>query len=385
MRFSFRAALLLTLVAVAAGPAWAQAPTLSPTPSATPTPTPAATPAPKWYDEIAVNGFVSVAYSYNTNRPDSRTNQYRVFDYQDNTFRLDVAELTIQRATSKRGEVGFRVDAEAGATIPPVSASYGLFQGENFDLKQAFVSYVAPVGSGLKIDAGKYLTHFNYEYIESWDTPNDNATHSFTFGYALPYAHTGLRASYTFNEQLAAMVMLANGWDNVKDNNSAKTVGAQLTWTPVKSVSVAANFCTGPERTDVNSDPRTVWELVAQWKLSDLTVFGLDLLYGRERGAVVQGQLATWTGIVAYARLGVSGLFAVCLRGEYFDDAEGARTGVAQKLKEVTVTPELRVSSHFIFRSDLRVDWSDKPVFEKKGGETSKTQPTVALNAIYMF
>ena len=350
------------------------------------TPAAAPTPAPKpWYEEIAVNGFVSVAYSYNTNRPDSRTNQFRVFDFQDNTFRLDVAQLTIQRATGKPGELGFRVDAEAGSTIPQVSASYGLFQGQDFDLKQAFVSWVAPLGSGLKIDFGKFITHFNYEFIESWDTPNDNATHSFTFGYAIPYTHTGLRASYSFSERLAGMVMLSNGWDNVKDNNSAKSVGAQLAWTPVKALSIAANFITGPERTSVDADPRTVWELVAQWKSSDLTVFGLDLLYGSERGAVVPGQLATWTAIVGYARLGVSGLFALCLRGEYFDDPEGARTGVSQTLKEVTVTPELRVSSHFILRSDLRVDWSDRPVFERKGGQTSRTQPTIALNAIYMF
>ncbi len=353
-------------------------------PVAAQAPSPAPTPTP-WYDEIALNGFVSVSYSYNTNRPDSRTNQYRVFDFDDNSFKIDVAELTFQKAATNPGEAGFRVDAEAGASIPPVSASYGLFQGEDFDLKQVFVTYVIPLGSGLRVDAGKTITHFNYEYIESWETPNDNATHSFTFGYAIPYTHTGLRASYAFSEQLAGMVMLANGWDNVKDNNSSKTVGGQVAWTPSRLLSVTGNFCTGPERTDVNSDPRTVWELVAQWKLSDRTVFGLDLVYGTERGAVVPGELATWTGIVGYARLGVSGLFALCLRGEYFADPEGARTGVSQKLKEVTLTPELKVSRHFMFRSDLRIDWSDRPVFEKKGGETSKTQPTVALNAIYMF
>jgi len=385
MRSFPRNLLLLALVtAAAAGPASGQTPAPSPTPSPTPAASPTPTPKP-WYEEITLNGFVSVTYSYNTNRPDSRTNQYRVFDFDDNSFKIDVAELTLQKAASNPGEAGFRVDAEAGASIPPVSASYGLFQGQDFDLKQVFVTYVVPLGSGLKIDAGKTVTHFNYEFIESWDTPNDNATHSFTFGYGIPYTHTGLRASYTFNEQIAGMAMLANGWDNVKDNNSAKTVGAQLTWTPVKSISVAGNFCYGPERTNVDSDPRTAWELVAQWKKSDLTVFGLDLLYGTERGAVVPGQLATWTGIVGYARLGLSGLFALCLRAEYFDDPEGARTSVAQKLKEVTVTPELKVSTHFIFRADLRIDWSDKPVFEKKGGETSKTQPTVALNAIYLF
>src|ERR1700738_4098720 len=31
--------------------------------------TKAAAPAPKWYDEIAINAFLSLAYLYNSNRP----------------------------------------------------------------------------------------------------------------------------------------------------------------------------------------------------------------------------------------------------------------------------------------------------------------------------
>lgn len=352
-----------------------------------PAPTPAAVSAPAtkpWYEEIALNGFLSVSYSYNLDRPVSGTNQYRVFDFDDNSFKVDVFTLTLQKPVSKSGEIGFRVDADAGASIPRVSSSYGLFHGQDFDLKQAFVSYVVPVGSGLRIDAGKFLTHFNYEFIESWETPNDNATHSFMFGYAIPFTHTGVRSSYTFNDELAGMVMLANGWDNVKDNNSAKTVGAQLTWTPVKSVSVAGNFITGPERANVDGDPRTVFELVVQWKLSNLTVLGLDALFGAEKGAVVPGERATWSGLVGYARLGVSERFAICLRGEYFADPDGARTGVPQDLKEATLTPEWKISSHFLARADLRADWSSRDVFEKRGGFTG-TQPSILLNVFYAF
>jgi hypothetical protein len=342
-------------------------------------------PAPKWYDEVAVNGFLSASYSYNFNRPDSGTNQFRVFDFDDNSFKLDVFTLTLQKAVAKPEEIGLRLDVSAGASLPKVESSYGLLQGQDIDVKQAFVSYIAPLGSGLRIDVGKAVTHFSYEYIESWDTPNDNVTHSFSFGYAIPFTHTGLKASYSFSDQVAGMVMLANGWDNVKDNNSSKTIGGQLTWTPTKTATVAFNFCTGPERTNVSSDPRTVVELTAQVKLSDLTVLGLDALYGSEKGAVVAGQTASWSGIAGYARLGVTDKLAFCLRAEYFADSDGARTGVAQKLKELTVTPELKVSSHLILRADLRVDWSDVESFQKKGGKTSKTQPTGILNAAYLF
>jgi hypothetical protein len=351
-----------------------------------PVPTSATTapPAPKWYDEIAVNGYLEASYSYNFNRPDSGTNQYRVFDFDDNTFKLDVVTLTLQKAVSKPGEAGFRVDFDAGASIPKVSAAYGMFQGQDFDVKQAFVSYVAPLGSGLRVDAGKFLTPFSYEYIQSWDTPNDNATRSFMFGYAMPAMHTGVKSTYAFSDRVSGMVMLVNGWDNVRDNNSSKSVGAQLVWTPTPAVTVTGNFMSGPERTGVNSDPRTVFELIAQWKATDLVVFGLDGVTGSEKGAVVAGETATWSGLTAYARLGLSGTFAFCLRGEVFSDPDGARTGRPQTLREVTLTPEWKLSPHLLLRADLRVDWSTEAVFEK-GADWSTTQPTVLVGAAYSF
>src|ERR1035437_6259341 len=97
---------------------------------------------------------------------------------------------------------------------------------------------------------------------------------------------------------------------------------------------------TGPERANVNSDPRNVLDVVAQWKLTDLTVFALDAVTGSEKGAVIPGETASWSAIAGYARLGLSDAFAFCLRAEYFNDADGARTGTIPKVKEVTLTPE---------------------------------------------
>src|SRR5689334_7756938 len=74
----------------------------------------AAVALPKWFDEIAVNAFVSTAYEYNQNRPTAGTTSYRVFDFNDNSFNLDVAELVVQIAPVKPNDAGFRVDFAAG-------------------------------------------------------------------------------------------------------------------------------------------------------------------------------------------------------------------------------------------------------------------------------
>jgi hypothetical protein len=124
----------------------------------------------------------------------------------------------------------------------------------------------------------------------------------------------------------------------------------------------------------------------AQWKATDRIVLTVDLVYGTEPNAVTQGQTAMWNGIVGYARFGLGDTFALILRGELFNDRDGARTGVAQKLTGVTLTPELKVGSHVVFRGDLRVDFSDKEVFEGRDGAlTKKQQPTFLLNALYTF
>ena len=251
-------------------------------------------------------------------------------------------------------------------------------------MASAFFSWVAPLGSGLRVDFGKFVTHHGYEVIDGYDGWNDNASRSFLFGYAIPFAHVGVRGSYTFSPRLAGMVMLVNGWDVAVDNNDSKSVGAQLAWTPAAPLSVFLNGMYGPERTNVESDPRTLLDLVTIWKMADRVVLGVNADYGEEKGAVLPGETATWSGVAGYLRTAVVGPLSVALRAEYFADPDGARTGVAQYLAEGTLTPEVRVSPRLLMRGDIRVDASNRDAFEK-GNSLVTRQPTISFETIYAF
>src|SRR2546428_73766 len=81
-------------------------------------------PAP-WYQSLAVNAFVSTAFTHNFN--DHPTgNALRTFDDRDDAATIDVAELVLQRVVTNRGDAGFRIDLVAGSAIPHVSAAAGL-------------------------------------------------------------------------------------------------------------------------------------------------------------------------------------------------------------------------------------------------------------------
>jgi hypothetical protein len=313
-----------------------------------------------------------------------------VFDFADNYWKLDVAEAVVQKAASKKGDWGFRVDLEAGQSIPEIEAAYGLFRDPDsgkaghFDIQQAFVSYIAPIGNGLRFDAGKYVSHMGYEVIDGYDGWNDNATRSFLFGYAVPYTQTGVRVSYPFGDKLTAQLHFMNGWDEVTDNNHGKTVGFQVAYTPAPAVTLTVNGIYGPEQKEDDHDYRQVWELMATWKASRRVSFGLDALYGHEAGAVEASEgreQGSWPGAAGYLHTAVTSKFSLNLRSEIFADRNGARTGVGQSLKEVTATPEWRIDKHVILRGDVRFDWSTGEVFQKANG-FARQQLTAMINLL---
>ena len=106
--------------------------------------------------------------------------------------------------------------------------------------------------------------------------------------------------------------------------------------------------------------------------------------YGHEQHATSVGQNATWVGVAGYLRLNPLPDFSLCIRLEQFEDREGVRTGLAQKLREFTFTPEYRPGPHFVVRGDVRVDNSDHEVFMKRRDFVDR-QATVNINAIYLY
>ena len=359
-------------------------------------PTPAAPPSIPWYQTISINGLVSTSYVVDFNAPASRTIPFRVFDASDRTIELDVVELVVQRAVSKPGDAGFRADLTFGTSVPRVTAAVGLFRDESgqagdLDVQQAFLSYIVPTGRGVRVDAGKFVTHIGYEVIEGYDGTNDNHSRGLLFGYAEPFTHTGLRISYPFSDRVSAQVLVVNGWDDARDNNSGKSIGAQVAVTPSPRVSLTAGYIGGPEQANNNSNLRHLLDLIATVKATPALTLTANYDYGHEAEVTLAESAgggvrdSSWQGLAGYARYGFTSRTAVTLRGEWFDDPQGARTGVAQTLKEITVTPECRLQQSLIVRGDLRRDWSDRTVFELSGGASGRSQVTLSVNALFVF
>jgi hypothetical protein len=284
----------------------------------------------------------------------------------------------LQLPAAKPGSAGFRVDLTYGFSVP------GVVGGNDPVVQQAYGTYVLPIGSGLQIDVGTFVTHIGAEVIDGYDGYNDNYTRSYQFGFG-PYSHTGARLKYQFSDVVGASVYAVNGWvQNVVDNNSGKSLGLQLALTPIEGTAFYLNYLGGPEKNDNNKDLRHLFDVVAVLGFSDRLTLTFDFVLGREENDGADPTV--WTGFAGTARADFTETFALALRGEVFRDDDGF-AGIGGTVTEATLTPIFKVTDNFVLRGDVRVDkaLNDTNVFVGKDGAPVDQQVTAALNALFVY
>jgi hypothetical protein len=332
---------------------------------------------------LGMSIYLQGGYTYNFASPSPEVNGLRVFDQEANSILLDLAQLQFVKEPAVGG-VGFKLKLSAGETAKFIHSNGLGGSDDPFDLTEAYISYTAPLGKGLRIDFGKFVTYFGAEMIEARDNPN--YSRSFLFNYAIPFTHTGFKVSYPISDMFSGSLYLVNGWDDTEDNNKGKSVGLSLGVTPMEQLSMLFNFMYGPEKPDNNHDQRFLFDWVGTVKpMKDLS-FILNADYATEQHSASDGGEAKWYGWAIIAKYDFNDWFSLALRGEYFNDQDGVRTGTAQRVKEFTFTPQFTVAKNLLVRPEYRHDWSNASVFPSStSGETKKSQDTIALGVMYTW
>ena len=337
---------------------------------------------------ITLNGYIDTAYSHlsGTGAFSSRVPD-RVFDTEPNSFNLHQAAVTIAKQPTEGfgGVVNLTTGRDA-----KVIHSFDTNTESQFDVTQAYAQYAH---GPLTVIAGKYVTNAGAEVINS--TNDVNYSRSILFGYAIPFAHTGLRATYAVNDKLSVFGGVNNGWDDVKDTNKQKTLELGFSVTPIKPLTIAVVDYAGSERVGglTATGPegmRNILDLVATYTATDKLSFILNYDYGsQDKASTVTPngkEKAKWSGLAGYVNYLLTDTWRLSVRGEYFNDKDGYRTGVVQKWKEATVTLAYLPSKSLEFRGEARTDKSDQSSFIKSDdGTTGKSQFSYGLEGIYKF
>lgn len=351
---------------------------------------------PKLFETVDVGFYVDSTYQYSFNEPDSGELGARSLYPDDNEFKFNAFTLSLEKTPSADGSLtdhlGFRADILFGDQADLLNPS-----GIDSDAVSPYQAYIQVMPTeGLNIYFGQFVTLAGFEVIEAKDNPN--ISRSILFGYAIPFTHTGVRATYETGPFSAALG-LNNGWDQWDDDNDGKTIEAQLGLAGGNdsmdgSVYVTGYF--GKENDDFGNDEwRELVTVVGSLSFGPLSLYA-DLDFGWQSDVQMSEELIDdvfWWGVAGYAVYDLHPAMTIALRGEYFDDDDGFR-GFGTTLWEVTPTLIFKpfkgkangdmteYLDNFEFRVEYRFDKADDPIFED-GSDADDTQHTVMAQALY--
>ncbi|MCS7313991.1 MAG: outer membrane beta-barrel protein [Bryobacterales bacterium] len=305
-------------------------------------------------------------YSWNRNRPQSRTNRFRMFDHRGNAGDISYGEIALETPAEP---FGVRVDLGMGRTTYFVHGAERGGQSLRY-VQQAYVTLKPWRGSAWQLDFGKFVTSAGAEVIEA--DQNWNYSRSLLFSWAVPFYHFGLRTTTQLRPGYSAGFQLVQGWNNVRDNNQTKTVGFTGTWSrgPLQWFHA---YYRGREQPDLDgvaqAGVRQLLDTTLLVTPTQKSAFYVNADFGSEGQ---ESGSALWYGVAVAGRLELTKQWAGALRLEWFRDRDGLATGVPQTLKEITLTGEYRLfaarGQSLKWRVEYRRDWSNQPVFERRAG-----------------
>jgi hypothetical protein len=339
---------------------------------------------------ITTSGYIDAGYSYanraiDPGQPGAGVNT-RVFDAQNNSFALHQFGLTM--AKQPKEGFGGLVNVTIGKDAEVIHSFPEAGNSSTFDLTQAYLQYAT---GALTVIGGKFTTLHGTEVIAS--PGNTNISRSMLFG-AVPFTHTGLRATYAVSDAVSVIVGVNNGWDQLTDQNRGKTAELGVALTPIKPLSITVSGYSGSEVSPVvatQNGNRTSANVVASWAFTDAFSIGLEYLSVSQDNVFADGSKAKYSGIAGYVTYMLSPKWRAVLRAESFDDHDGVHFGTTAlatpktKYTEGTLTLAYLPADNFELRGELREDKADQAVFTGYDGNASKTLMTLGLQGLYKF
>ena len=321
---------------------------------------PSAEPAQPPKTEWHYGGFGDLGCLLDFNYPVNHLFRNRGTTSKVNEFDLNMAEAYVRKDASELSRWGVELGIQGGndsrafgfsATAPDLAGSDVL---RHFGA--ANVSYLAPVGNGLKVQAGIFSSFIGYDSLYAKD--NFNYTRPWGADYT-PYLMMGVNGSYNFNKKLSGTLFVVNGYWHLAHANNVPSSGGQLAYKPADRVTLKETILYGPHQSDTSF---RFWRFFSDSILErkgERTTVAFEYQIGTERVDVPGSPRALWTAAQLPVHWIVRGPWSVTVRPEFAWDRNGRWTGFEQSIEAVTTTLEYRIpyrQANAILRLEHRYD-----------------------------
>lgn len=311
------------------------------------------------------------------------------FNYLANQFLLQQNWLRLERPLSQSGTeptFGFRSDtilpgADYRFTLPrgilnsQLTADHGEPATYGIDPIQFYAeAYFPTIGRGLDLKLGRFFAQYG---VETNDTiSNTMCSHAYTFIYD-PFTHTGILATLKLTDAWSVQAGLVLGSDIFIDPADTPTFIGSVKWGPPNGRdSVLFSVIVGSGRFDQAHDFHNpeIFDLVYTHTFSPRLNYSYETLYGFTTNVSDIG-FANWFGVLNYVTWTITPRLSSTVRLEFFDDAQGQRTGFSGLYTAVTAGLSFKPrrlpsgNGEVLFRPEIRYDYNgDSRPFEGDHG-----------------
>ena len=336
-----------------------------------------------------LTGFAEASYAY-SGRSSGDTIVGRLYDRLQSRFMLNALAVVLDRPYDPaKFSAGFHTELLFGQNATLIQSA-GFDLGPQGDIPHLYVTLNVPTasGNGLQFKVGRIPTLMGLEVIEAVANPNWSEGNQFI--YVENFTGLGVSVETKFNNYVDAQFRVINGWDQVHDNNTHKSLMGRVGLYPDALTSIGIVGFWGPEEPDNNTANRYGVEGLI-WRKVGKSAVWLQGDYGREQANAalpVPTKDAQWWAAGAWVTYDFSSSIGLALRGDYVNDEDGARSSgvfgfpanTGQKFGSGTATLNIRAWPSAVVRPEVRYDRSTLATFDGK-----KDQVTVALAVAYLY
>ncbi len=320
---------------------------------------------------FSIDGSLDVYFRQNISGPNGSNAIAPATSFANlNGFALGMANV-IGSYESSNGKVGAVADLVFGPRGE--EAVFNSAPSSNI-VNQLYVYW--NVSEKVKLTLGNFNTFLGYEVISP--TANFNYSTSYMFSYG-PFSHTGIKADFTFTEDLSGMLAIMNNTDFTEFNpNNTYTLGAQIGYK-----GQYLNFLYGEQLG--NTEPTFQVDYTGGFDVSDTFFLGINATYNDTDGS-------SFYGVALYPQYKTSDSFTIGLRGEYFGETESGvgALGVYDTNGDASVIAATLTGSYeignLIIKPELRLDSaSEDGTFVDADLDPSKSLSSFLIAGIYKF
>jgi hypothetical protein len=332
-------------------------------------------------NRLQVTGWTDGSFTASSDR----TNQLPMgFNYRANEFLLQQNWLRVERTVVTAGTTeptfGFRSDTILPGSDYRFTLARGVFNGQlraddgrpqiyGIDPIQFYAeAYFPTVARGLDVKVGRFFALYGVETNDA--VSNALGSHAYSFIYD-PFTHTGVLTTTKLTPAWTAQAGLVTGSDIFFSAGNEPTFVGGFKWArPGRPDSLQFEVIAGSGRFNRRHDLNNleVLDLIYTRQLNSRLNYNFEGLLGYQ-AHVPQIGTAVHYGALQYWTVSLTPRLSGTTRLEFFDDAQGQRTGFKGLYTDLTAGLAFKPFRSVVFRPEVRYDYNGKSrPFEDRHG-----------------